>query len=105
MKIALWIVQVLLALAFGMAGFMKLSKPFSELNTMLPWTLATGEALTRFIGAAELTGALGLLLPSLTRIKPWLTPLAAAGLVAVMTLASIFHLTRGEFMALPVNAV
>ena len=57
----------------------------------------------RFIGAAELAGALGLLLPSLTRIQPRLTVLAALGLIVVMVLASAFHLSRGEGAMLPMN--
>ena len=62
-------------------------------------------ALVRFIGASELAGALGLVLPSATRIRPLLTPLAAMGLVIVMLLAALFHISRGEWLALPINAV
>lgn len=57
----------------------------------------------RFIGASEFLGALGLLLPALNRIKPGLTPLAAAGLVLIMLLAATFHVARGELFALPIN--
>jgi len=57
----------------------------------------------RFIGASELAGALGLVLPAATRVKPLLTPLAALGLVTVMLLAIAFHLSRGEVSALPLN--
>jgi putative oxidoreductase len=60
--------------------------------------------LLRSIGLAELAGALGLL-PSLTRIRPNLTPLAALGLIAVMVLAIPFHLSRGEAMMLPMNPI
>ena len=61
--------------------------------------------LTLGQGTAELAGALGLLLPALTRIKPSLTPLAAAGLVTIMALASVFHATRGESGGIVVNLV
>jgi putative oxidoreductase len=101
---ALWAVQVLLALAFGMAGVMKSTAPIAELAHKLVWPGVVPAALVRFIGLSELAGALGLVLPSATRIKPALTPLAAAGLVIVMVLASLFHLSRGEMGALPINA-
>jgi hypothetical protein len=61
--------------------------------------------LVRFIGASELLGGLGLVLPAATRIKPALTPLAGAGLITVMVLAALFHLTRGEFGAIPGNVI
>src|SRR5262245_35966568 len=90
--VALWIAQVLLAGLFGMAGAMKSTAPFAALATKMPWTADVPHALVRFIGLAELAAALGLLLPSLTRVRPRLTPLAAAGLVTVMVLAALFHL-------------
>jgi len=96
LHISLWIVQVLLAAAFLMAGAMKLSQPTDALAAQMPWVTAVPAALVRFIGAAEVTGALGLLLPSLTRIQPRLTVLAALGLVVVMLLAAPFHIGRGE---------
>src|SRR4051812_29537875 len=65
----LWTVQVLLAAAFGMAGFMKLGTPIDQLAKSLPWVTSI-PTLTRFIGLAEFAGALGLILPSVTRIKP-----------------------------------
>jgi putative oxidoreductase len=103
LNISLWIVQVLLAVAFGFAGVMKTTAPIADLIEKMIWPGAMPEALVRFIGASELSAALGLTLPSLTRIKPWLTPLAAAGLVVVMALAAIFHVTRGEMGSLPIN--
>ena len=95
MQIALWSAQILLALLFGFAGAMKLFTPVSELVKTMPF--AANEALVRFIGISELACALGLLLPALTRIAPWLTPLAAAALTLVMILAAGYHVTRGEF--------
>lgn len=100
---AFWGAQVLLAALFGMAGLMKLTAPFPELVAKLVWPGSVPEALVRFIGAAELTGAVGVLLPALTRVQPRLTGLAAAGLVLVMALAVPFHLSRGEVQALGVN--
>jgi putative oxidoreductase len=100
---ALWLVQVLLAAAYGMAGVMKSTMPIAALAPNLPWTADVPAALVRFIGVSELAAAAGLVLPALTRIRPALTPLAGAGLVVVMVLASIFHVMRGEFTALPIT--
>lgn len=105
LNIALWAAQLLLAIAFGMAGFLKSTQPIDALAPQMEWVAAVPVWLVRFIGVSELAGAAGLVLPALTRIKPALTPLAAAGLLAVMVLASLFHVTRGELGALPVNAV
>ena len=104
-NISLWIVQLLLAAAFGMAGVMKSTMPMADLTSAMGWPGDLAPTLVRFIGASELAGALGLVLPSATRIRPLLTPLAAIGLVIVMVLAALFHLTRGEWLALPVNVV
>lgn len=105
LHIALWLVQLLLGVAFAMAGVMKVSKPIPELTQVMGWPGVMPEPLVRFIGAAELAGGVGLVLPALTRIKPWLTALAGAGLALVMVLAAGFHVLRGEFGALPVNLV
>jgi hypothetical protein len=61
--------------------------------------------LVRFIGVAELAGGLGVLLPAATRIKPWLTPLAAAGLGLIMLFAMPVHIARGEVDMLGRNVV
>ncbi|HEY0014839.1 MAG TPA: DoxX family protein [Longimicrobium sp.] len=105
LTVTLWVVQVALAALFGMAGLMKLTQPIDALAASLPWVTSVPEMLVRFIGAAEFAGALGLILPSLTRIQPRLTALAALGLAVVMALASAFHLTRGEASMLPMNLV
>jgi len=105
LNVGLWIVQVLLALAFGMAGTFKSTAPIAELAQKMPWVGQVPAALVRFIGVSELAAALGLILPSATRIKPVLTPLAGLGLVLVMVLAAGFHLSKGEVHALPINFV
>jgi putative oxidoreductase len=86
-----------------MAGVMKTTQPIAELAQNLVWPGAMPPALVRFIGVSEFLGALGLVLPAATRIKPSLTPLAAAGLALIMLLAAIFHVLRGELQALPIN--
>lgn len=85
MTYVLWIVQVLLALLFLFAGGTKLVLPIEVLTSMgSPNQIALPGWFVRFIGVVEVLGALGLVLPGLLRIKPWLTPLAAAGLAVVM---------------------
>lgn len=105
MNIVLWIIQILLAAAFGLFGFMKVSQPVAALAGMMPWVTTMPLLLVRFIGVAELAGALGMILPGLTKIQPRLTAFAGLGLSLVMVLASIFHITRGEFGNLPINVV
>lgn len=81
----LWIIQVLLALLFLFAGGTKLVIPPDVLASMgSPNQIPLPGWFVRFIGVMEVLGALGLILPGLLRIKPWLTPLAAAGLVVIM---------------------
>jgi uncharacterized membrane protein YphA (DoxX/SURF4 family) len=99
MKYLLWALQIVLGLAFLAAGFMKVSQPFDALGAQMVWVNDVPEPLVRFIGLAEVLGGLGLVLPAATRILPWLTPLAAAGLALDMLLATVFHLARGEFAA------
>ena len=70
-----------------------------------PWVTSLPVPLLRFIGFAELAGAVGLLLPAWTRIHPALTPLAASGLALIMALAVPFHLVRGEGGAIGLNAL
>lgn len=82
---------------------MKAIAPLETLHAQVPWTNHVPDLLVRFIGVSEFAGGIGVLLPAITRIKPQLTPLAALGLMAVMLLATAFHLTRGEFIAIPVT--
>lgn len=103
-SIALWAAQMVLAAMFGLAGAMKTFTPMDKLAQMLPW-VASVPALARFIGIAELAGAIGLVAPAATRIAPMLTPMAALGLLVVMVLAAGFHVLRGELHAVPVNVV
>jgi len=105
LHIILWVAQVLLALMFIMTGFMKIFQPVEELSKMLPWVAQSPEALVRFIGVSELLGGLGLILPAALRIKPALTGWAAIGLLTVMVLASILHISRGEFSAIGMNII
>jgi putative oxidoreductase len=105
LHITLWIAQVVLAAMFLMSGFMKVAQPIDQLSQMLPWAAQVPEALVRFIGVAEVIGAVGLILPSLLRIQPKLTPIAAVGLVLVMLFAVVFHISRGETPVIGMNFV
>jgi uncharacterized membrane protein YphA (DoxX/SURF4 family) len=89
-NVLLWTIQVLLALLFLFSGSMKFIMPIAEMTkqTALPG------AFLRFIGVAELLGAIGLILPWLLRIKPILTPLAAAGLTIIMIGATVITVTH-----------
>jgi uncharacterized membrane protein YphA (DoxX/SURF4 family) len=100
---ALWVVQVLLALLFIFAGVMKFATPYEEMvkQANMTNTPVFPHAFILFIGAAELLGGLGLILPSALRIKPSLTPLAAAGLLIIMIGAVVTTLPAGFAMAMP----
>jgi hypothetical protein len=102
---SLWGVQILLAIPFAFAGTMKATQPIAELAAKMGWPGVVPEALVRFIGISELLGALGLVLPAATRIKPGLTALAGVGLMTIMVFAAIFHVSRGEIGMVLVPAV
>jgi uncharacterized membrane protein YphA (DoxX/SURF4 family) len=102
MNIALWTLQVLLAVMFLWHGWLFLSPP-AELLEILNAQFAVWFRL--FLGAAEILAAIGLTLPSLTRIQPWLTPLAALGLMIVTANACVLHLSRGEMIPAITTAV
>ncbi len=90
MTYVLWILQVLLALLFLFAGGTKLVIPPEKLAAMgPPDAVVLPGPLLQFIGVCEVLGALGLLLPALLRIRPNLTPLAAAGLTIIMAGATV----------------
>jgi uncharacterized membrane protein YphA (DoxX/SURF4 family) len=94
MNIALWVLQVLLAAAFLAHGVFLLNPP-AEMLELMNRSMPT--AFRIFLGVAEVLAAVGLTLPGITRILPWLVPCAAAGVMIVMVSATIFHLMRGEF--------
>lgn len=97
LHISLWVVQALLAALFGYLGLMKIITPDKELaESGLSFVNFVGLGMTRFIGVSELLGAIGLILPAALRIKPMLTPLAAAGIAVVMILATGYHFYAGE---------
>ena len=106
MEAALWVVQGLVALIFAGHGYTLLftldrmrGRPRSA------WTRAVSDQLLRAIGVLEVLAAIGLILPVLTGVLPWLTAVAAASLVVLMVLAIAFHLRRGERPNVALNAI
>ncbi len=105
MNIVLWIAQGLLAALYLMAGTMKTFQTAKARENMT-WTQGRSDTFVRFVGISELLGALGLILPLVTGILPWLTPLAAAGLTIIQVLAILQeHLPKKEYNVIPVNIV
>ncbi|MFN0280622.1 MAG: DoxX family protein [Kineosporiaceae bacterium] len=107
MNIALWIVAALLALVFLGAGASKVLQPRSKLvtNPNLKWTEDFSEPQLKAIGALEVLGAIGLVLPPLVGVAEVLSPLAAVGLALTMVGAIVVHLRRKESQVVPVNLV
>jgi uncharacterized membrane protein len=95
MTYVLWSAQILLALAFLVAGATHAFR-YDEAKRRMPWVSAMPKGLVRIIGFLEVLGAVGLILPAVTGVFLWLTPLAAAGLALVMISAIVFHLARSE---------
>ena len=102
MNIVLWILQVLLAVAFFAHGWLFLAPPpdiAAQMNASLPrW-------FQLFLGIAEVLAAAGLILPALTRIQPGLVVWAAIGIVVVMISATVWHIVRGEISAAAITLV
>ena len=96
MTVFLWVLQVALAAMFAMAGGMKVSQPKEKLQPNMPWTDDFSAGTVKLIGVMELLAAVGLVVPALTGIATWLTPLAATGLVVLMLLAALTHVRRKE---------
>lgn len=96
MDIVLWILQIVLAAMFAMAGILKATQPKEKLLAQMPWVEDFSAGTVRFIGVMELLAAIGLILPAATDIVPILTPLAATGLAVVMILAALTHARRKE---------
>jgi hypothetical protein len=96
LHIALWVVQILVAITLLWASAVKLFQPVGEVAAMWPWAGEVPVAVLKLTGVVDLLGGLGLILPALLRIQPRLTPIAAVGIVVLMFCASAFHISRGE---------
>ncbi len=97
MNIVAWILQIVLAVAFIAAGGMKLARPKPALiSAGMGWAEPVSDNNVKLIGAIEVIGGIGLVVPWLTGIAPVLTPLAAVGLALVMAGAVVVHVRRKE---------
>ncbi|QYC42043.1 hypothetical protein Nocox_22195 [Nonomuraea coxensis DSM 45129] len=103
----LWSLQALSGFFFVGSGFGKVLLYDEVLYAAAPqavaWYAAVSQPLIVFIGICEVLGGVGLILPAMTRVRPMLTPLAAAGLTLTMILAAGFHIVRGEYELVPAN--
>ena len=102
MNVMLWIVQALLAAAFAAHGWMLVFPP-AELLPIVNEQLGVGFRL--FLGVAEIAGAVGIVLPAVTRIMPQLAPAAAGCLAFVVASATVLHLSRGEISSAASTAI
>ena len=105
MNVVIWIVQIVLGLAFILAGFMKSTQPREKLTAQMTWVEDYSGQQVKLIGVVEILGGLGLILPAWTGIAPILTPIAATGLAIVMVLAALVHVRRKEVNRTPINAI
>jgi hypothetical protein len=105
MKIAYWIVAGLLAAFYLYAGGKKVSQSKEQLAPMMGWVDTVPMWQVRAVGAVEILGAVGLVLPPLTGIAPALALAAALGFAVLQVLAAALHLSRGEVKETGLNAV
>jgi uncharacterized membrane protein YphA (DoxX/SURF4 family) len=105
MNIALWIIQLLLAITFVASGVNKLVRPRLALAAQLPYVEDFSDAQVKSIGTLEVGAAIGLVVPPLVHIATYLTPLAAVGLVLLMAGAIVTHLRRREQQMVWVNGL
>jgi len=105
-NVTLWIIASVLAVAFLLAGLMKLAQPKEKLAASgMAWTGDFSDGAVKAIGAVEVLGALGLILPAALGIAPVLTPLAATGLALTMLGAAVVHARRKENQMIGANVV
>ncbi len=106
MNVVLWIVAGVLAAAFLASGLMKLAQPKKKLvDSGMGWAEDVGDGAVKAIGALEVLGALGLILPAALDIVPVLVPIAATGLAVIMLGAMVTHGRRRETPLIAVNVV
>jgi hypothetical protein len=103
--IVLWVAQLLLAAAYALFGSMKATQPLDQLAAMMTWIPDFPPLFVRTLGVVEVLGAVGLILPSLTRIQPRLTVIAALCILVHQLCAVTLHVSKGEFGVLGLNVV
>ena len=105
MNVVLWVLAGVLAVAFLVAGLTKLTQPKAKLAANMAWVEDFSPGVVKVIGALEVLAAIGLILPAALDVVPVLVPLAAVGLVALMTGAALTHARRREFPMIAINVV
>ncbi|PZH20831.1 hypothetical protein C1I97_00880 [Streptomyces sp. NTH33] len=106
MNTTLWIVAGIVAFLFAAVGLMKVVTPRTELASgNMPWAADFSDGAVKGIGAVEVLGAVGLVLPAVLDVAPGLVPVAATGLAVIMALAAVVHVRRKEAPAVVVNLV
>lgn len=105
MNIFLWILQAVLAAFFALSGLGKAFQSKEKVLVKAPVLADFAPATIRFIGAAELAGAVGIVLPEAVGIAPVLTPIAAVGLAVLMLLGALVHARRREGLGVGVTVV
>lgn len=103
MNTTLWVLQALLAAVFLGAGLSHIQ--YERARARMAWVAAVSPRLLKFVAICELLGAAGVILPAVTGVLPWLTPVAAAALAVVMLLAIGFHASRREVPNIAFNFV
>jgi hypothetical protein len=103
LTVALWSAQVLLFLLFAGTGIWKLVTPVDALAAKFPWMGDVSPGFLRMTAAFDLLGGIGVLLPTITRVKPRLAAVAALGCALLQISAIGFHLKRGEAANTPFN--
>ena len=96
----LWVFQILVALVFLATGLLKVMLPKEKLEPRMSWVKEASISTVKTVGFLEILGAVGLILPAVTGILPWLTPLAAVGLTLTMIGAIVTHVRQAEYSRL-----
>jgi uncharacterized membrane protein YphA (DoxX/SURF4 family) len=105
MNVILWVLQALLAAMFAMSGLSKAAQPLDELAGKYPWMRDVSPATVRLIGALEMLGAIGLIVPAAVQVAPVLTPIAATALAVMMISAAAMHIRRKEPSSVRITAI
>jgi len=102
-NVALWIAQVVLALAFLGAGYDQAAN-YDDARRRMAWVSALSRRMAAVFGALEILGAIGLIVPAWTGVQPWLTAAAAVALASLMAAAVVFHVRRHEIPQIAFSA-
>jgi uncharacterized membrane protein YphA (DoxX/SURF4 family) len=104
-NIAIWIAQGILAAVFVAAGLMKLTHSRAALKEKTPYVEDFTDRQVKAIGAVEVLGAAGIIVPAAVKVAVILTPIAACGLALTMVVAAVTLIRRGETAHVPLNVV